>query len=163
MKLLSKQVIYSTIALSSLLALLYALYLQHIGGHQPCVLCVHIRLAFLLTFLSSSLALAKSKLIRNTSHLILWVCILSGGKISYELYQMQNHPNPFATCTFTPEFWLPLDQWFPFIFKVQGNCTDEITTIFNASMASWGVAAFSIFAVLMLLLYKDLFKLLKRR
>ena len=158
MTFISKKLTYSTISILSLFALLYALYLQHVEGHQPCILCVQIRLAFLLTFISSLIALAKHKGLVTSSNILLWMSILSGGASSYELYQLQNTPNPFATCSFTPSFWLPLDQWLPFVFKVQANCTDEITTIFNISMAAWSVIAFTIFAILMLVLYWELLK-----
>ena len=131
----------------ALLALVFALYLQHIKNYQPCVLCVYIRLAFLCTFLTTLFISMKIKFLNPLFHLGLWASLLIGGKLSFELYQLQNNPSPFATCDFLPSFWIPLEKWFPFLFQPQGNCTDEIVQIWGVSMAEWGIVIFSIYAL----------------
>lgn len=122
----------------SLFALSIALFAQYQLNEQPCILCVYIRMALVLIALSCAiLSWSKQNWWQGLGTLIIFISATWGATFAYELYQIQQHPSPFATCKFAPEFWIPADEWFPWLLQARGSCADDISSFLGISLASW--------------------------
>lgn len=136
-----------------------ALYYQYFEQTLPCVLCVYIRLIFVSLLGLCILQMFARRL--NAIHgLLLPIQLVIAGwgiSIADELHQLQVNPSPFATCSFFPEFWIPLEQYLPWMFEPQGSCTDDIVLVLGLSMARWSMILLASYgAVLVALTYKTL-------
>ncbi|WP_445947481.1 disulfide bond formation protein DsbB, partial [Shewanella sp.] len=124
-----------------------ALYFQYVMLLDPCVMCIYIRVAVLGLFIAGLIGSLAPKLwLARFVGMAIWgVSAAWGAKLSYELYQMQAYPSPFATCSFYPEFptWMPLDAWMPSVFMPTGMCSDIPWTLLSLSMAQWTLLAFT--------------------
>lgn len=127
-----------------LLILLTALYYQYAMHAEPCVLCVYIRACFvgLISLGLIGLALKQRTVLRLGVNILQILLAAWGLQIAAELFELQTNPSPFATCSFIAEFWLPLDQWLPWLFLPTGSCTDDIVQLFGLSMAQWCMLIF---------------------
>ena len=107
--------LWGGLALGSATALCIALYYQYIQAAAPCILCVYIRLAFLCTFLFSLLQSLYAEYKPLVVILMVGniVSAFWGIQIAYELFDLQTNPPLMATCSFSPDFWLPLEPCAP--------------------------------------------------
>ncbi|QSX35117.1 disulfide bond formation protein DsbB [Shewanella avicenniae] len=134
---------------------LTALFFQYVMNLDPCVMCVYIRVAVLGIIAAGLIGLIAPKLVFiRLFATVSWAVSASwGAKLAYELYQIQSDPNPFATCSFLPDFphWMPLHDWLPSVFMPTGMCTDTPWTFLNITMAQWMLVIFIGYLALLLI------------
>lgn len=134
---------------------LTALYFQHGMALQPCVMCIYERIAVLGIALAGFIGcLAPRFLIVRLFALAigLWGAI-KGLLIALEHMDLQMNPAPWKICPIIPNFpqTLPLHEWFPFIFKPTGSCSEISWQWLGLTMVQWLVVAFSIYTLVLLL------------
>ncbi|MCL9782284.1 disulfide bond formation protein DsbB [Vibrio sp. S4M6] len=124
-----------------------ALYFQHVMQLTPCVMCIYERVAVLGIALGALIGLINPK---NSFFvwlgMIVWgISAAKGLSLSIEHVGMQLHPNIFATCSLIPEFpsWLPLHQWFPWMFSAGAQCSDIKWQFLTLSMPQWLIVIFA--------------------
>lgn len=148
---------WSLLALIPISLIVYALYVQHILGIEPCALCIHQRIGFLGVMFAGLLVSIfgfKNKVIRAFSYL-LWI-----GSASYGLYfgalqwyeAVQSAKNPFfmAQCAMGLETifpWLENHAWLKGMFIAGADCSDINYTIFTLEMHHWVTLFFSCFLI----------------
>jgi len=125
-----------------------ALFFQHVMLLNPCVMCVYERVAMLGIAIGALIGLINPK---NSAFvwlgMIIWgVSAAKGLSLAVEHVGFQLHPSIFNTCSLIPEFpsWLPLDQWFPWIFAASGECSKISWQFLSLSMPQWLVAIFAV-------------------
>ncbi len=126
-----------------------ALYFQHVGGLDPCVLCVYQRLAVLgIAVAGLVVALAPALAALRWLGFALWgVSAAWGLKLAMEQVGIQFRDGLDLSCSFFAEFpaWAPLDQWLPAVFMPTGTC-DEIQWVFlGLSMPQWMLVIFGLY------------------
>jgi disulfide bond formation protein DsbB len=149
------------LALTALLLEAAALYFQHVGGLDPCVLCVYQRLAVLgIAAAGLLVALAPALAALRWLGLALWgVSAAWGLKLAMQQVGIQFSGGLDLSCSFFAEFpaWAPLDQWLPAVFMPTGTC-DEIQWMFlGLSMPQWMLVIFALYlAALVLVVFSRL-------
>ncbi|MCE9678594.1 disulfide bond formation protein DsbB [Shewanella sp. AS1] len=137
--------------LSGLALEITALFFQHVMKLDPCVMCIYIRLAVIGIMLAGLLGIFgyQFKGLRALATLVWGVSAVWGVKLAYELVDIQTNANPFATCSFLPDFpgWMPLHEWLPWLFLPTGMCTDTPWEIFGVTMAQWMILAFTLYLI----------------
>lgn len=136
-------------AVAALMAEIIALYYQYVLDDYPCVVCIHIRLwvaAFLLLGVAG-LWLRKTKAGLLIAQVLSVVFSLGFLERSYVLYGTENGFIS-GSCSISLGFpeWFAVDQWMPWLFKVEGACGFTPDVLFGITMAESLLAA-SIFAV----------------
>lgn len=137
----------------SLLA--YALYVQHILGIDPCVLCINQRIGFLGVMFAGLTVLIfglKNKVTKAFAY-ILWIVSATYGLYmgAYQWWEaVEAAKNPF----FMSQCGMGLEYYFPWLesnvllegfFVGRGVCTDIDYTIFTLEMHHWVTLFFSCF------------------
>jgi len=134
---------------------LTALYFQHGMTLQPCVMCIYERVAVwgiafagLIGFIAPKLLIIR--LLALT--LGLWGAI-KGLLISYTHMDLQMNPAPWKSCPIIPDFpqTLPLHEWFPFMFKPTGLCSEISWQWLGLTMVQWLVVTFSIYTLILII------------
>ncbi len=148
---------WGILLLSGIALELAALFFQYVMKLDPCIMCVYQRVAVLGLVLAGLVGLLAPTvwLVRVAAAAIWGISAGWGLKLAYELDQMQTNPNPFATCSFMPDFpkWMPLHEWLPSVFMPTGMCTDVPWTFLDVTMAQWMIVIFAgALAVLLLFL-----------
>lgn len=138
-------------ALSCLLLLIIALYLQLVEKMLPCPLCVMQRYAFAAIALSCLIALALPRAIRRIGFALGFASALFGiGSAGYHLWVLSN---PAVSCGIDPlETGLNkifLSEMLPFLFKADGLCDTPYPPIFGLSIPAWAMIWFLIFALVL--------------
>ena len=115
-----------------------ALYFQYVMDYGPCVLCIHVRILVLGLMLVMLLALAVHRTQAGglVAHL-LSTMLLAG--LAQRAWLLLGIERGFVEgeCSFDLGLprWLPLDQWFPAMFKVWEACGYTPYVLFQVSMA----------------------------
>ncbi len=133
----------------------YALYVQHVLGIEPCVLCIHQRIGFLGVMFAGlivSIFGVKNKIVKAFAY-VLWIISASFGlyKAIYQWYEaVQAAKNPFfmSQCGLGLEAhfpWIIDYSWLEAMFVGYGVCTDIDYTIFTLEMHHWVTIFFSCF------------------
>ncbi|MCL1143070.1 disulfide bond formation protein DsbB [Shewanella gaetbuli] len=142
---------------SGLALQLSALFFQYVMEYDPCVMCVYIRVAVLGIMLSGLVGALFPKLwILRFIAMIGWiVSAIWGAKLAFELNDMQVNPNPFATCSFFPEFpeFMPLDKWLPEVFSPTGMCGESVWSFLSLTMVQWTMVAFIVYSFIWLVMF----------
>ena len=146
---------WALLAVSALTLELTALFFQHVMKLDPCVMCVYERVATGGILVAGLLGLIQPKLLwlRLMAYLLWgWSCI-KGLLLAIEHVEIQFPSSPFSgSCPFFPEFWLPLEKWFPALFNPTGLC-DEIQWVFLGwTMPQWLVVCYVIYGGILLAL-----------
>ncbi|MFQ6372693.1 disulfide bond formation protein DsbB [Shewanella sp. YIC-542] len=135
---------------------LAALFFQYGLQLNPCVMCIYQRVAVVGLAIAGIIGMLAPayRPLRIMAALIWGVSAIWGLKIAMALNDLQQHPSPFATCSFTPEFpaWLPLHEWLPEMFMPTGMCSEIPWRFMGITMAQWMIVAFAVY-VLMLALF----------
>lgn len=146
---------WGILLLSGMALELAALFFQYVMKLDPCIMCVYQRVAVLGLVLAGVIGLLAPTvwLVRVLAAAVWAISAGWGLKLAYELDQMQTNPNPFATCSFMPDFpkWMPLHEWLPSVFMPTGMCTDVPWTFLNVTMAQWMIVIFVGFLAVLLL------------
>lgn len=145
---------WAVLTLSALALVATALYMQHVEGLLPCIMCIYQRTAVIGLFLSGSAAsLVNNKLTRIVGYLGWAVSSVWGFLLAQEHVEILNAF--FAPCEIEPNFpsWAPLHDWFPVMFEAIGDCSDDSWQFLSMGMAEWMRIIFaSYFAVLCIVL-----------
>ncbi|GLP97983.1 disulfide bond formation protein DsbB [Paraferrimonas sedimenticola] len=126
-----------------------ALTIQYALAYEPCINCVYQRTALLGIALAGFLGIIAPQKwpVRAIGWLVWAIAAIWGLLIAHELVELQNNPSPFHVCSFSPEFWVPLDQWFPWLLQPTGSCTDEHWVFLGQTMAEWTRVMFAGFSL----------------
>ena len=115
-------------------ALFYQFYLEEL----PCVLCIHVRLWITLLLIVSCIGLLTGKykkinLIAHISTLAVAIALLER---SYQLLGTERG-FVFGDCGFSLGMpaWFAVDQWLPWLYRVETSCGYTPEIIFGITMA----------------------------
>lgn len=141
--------------LSSLCFEAIALYYQYVLGFQPCVVCIQVRILLVVCLLVSLAGLcwrqhAAARIAALLTLLISYIALIER---SWELLGTERG-FIMGSCSFDLGLpnWLAVDQWLPFLFKVQTTCGYTPEIAFGFSMAEVLLALFVLFAAFILCL-----------
>ncbi|OCG26059.1 disulfide bond formation protein B [Gilliamella sp. wkB108] len=128
-----------------------ALYFQHVLNLAPCTLCIYQRCAIYGILLASIIGLISPRnLVIRLIAIFVWLfSALKGFNLSTFHAHLQFEPNLTDTCSINVNFpsWLPLDSWFPSMFKAYGSCSDKIWTFLTIEMSQWMIIIFSCYLI----------------
>ena len=127
-----------------------ALYYQYGLEQLPCVMCIQVRIWMLgLTLVAFNAFVLNNRWISRIAH-ILTVLIAVG--LLDRAYQLLGTERGFVFCDCGFDLglpsWLPLDTWFPELFRVHASCGYTPELFFGITMAE----ALMVFSVTFLLL-----------
>ncbi|UCB55473.1 MAG: disulfide bond formation protein B [Thiotrichales bacterium] len=126
-----------------------ALYYQYVLEQAPCVLCIQVRIWILcLTVVAFNAYLLHGKWISLGAHLLTAAIAAILVERSYQLLGTERG-FIFSDCGFDLGLpsWLPLDTWFPALFRVEASCGYTPELMFGITMAE----ALIVFSTLLLL------------
>ncbi len=136
----------------SLFMVATALVYQHAFDEQPCVLCIQMRLWFVLLAIVSLLGLFFSGCSRSINSIFHGLVVFIAIGLTERSYQLLGTERGFVfgDCTFDLGMpsWFAVDQWFPWLFRVETSCGYTPYIVFQISMAE---ALIVISSVLLLL------------
>jgi disulfide bond formation protein DsbB len=115
-----------------------ALLYQYVGGDEPCILCIHVRLWVMgFTFIALLAYFVRHLIyIVPTAHLLITTMMFGLLDTSWELLQTERG-NIMGDCSFDlgmPE-WFAIDKWLPAIFEVRASCAESPELLFGITMA----------------------------
>ena len=143
----SHRLAWGLLAVSALAFELCALFFQHVLGLHPCVMCIYERIAILGVFAAGLLGMvAPEKWYLRWSAMLLWgYSAFWGLKLALKHVDYQVNPSPFNVCEGFVDFpsWAPLDQWVPWLFFPDGDCSEISWQFLSFSMPQWLVAIFA--------------------
>ena len=127
-----------------------ALLFQHVGGDEPCILCIHVRLWVMGFTFTALLAYFLRHLlyIIPTIHLLITAMMFGLLDTSWELLQTERG-NIMGSCSFDlgmPE-WFAIDKWLPALFEVRASCAETPELLFGITMAE----ALTLFSLVMVI------------
>lgn len=115
-----------------------ALFYQYALDHQPCLLCIHVRILVVALLLISWFGLVVRRLWIGPvlAHLLVLVTAAAFFDRAWKLLGIE-HGTYLADCSFDLGMpaWLALDRWFPALFKVQEACGYTPELLFGITMA----------------------------
>jgi disulfide bond formation protein DsbB len=120
--------------------LAFGAYLQHVVGLEPCPMCIVQRYALVLVAVFAGLALLFS---------------IGGAFTAAKQSLLQWYPPEVVTCgrdIYGMIETFPLQRALPMIFRGSGDCSKVDWTLFGLSIANWSFIAFTVFALLLLML-----------
>ena len=127
----------------------FGLYLQHVGGYEPCPMCIMQRYAFLgvaLVALTGAVHGPRGGGAKIYAGLILLLSLTGGGVAARQTW-IQLYPPEFAECGPDLEFMLgsfPLADALPMIFRGAGDCSAVEWTFLGLSIANWSLVMFAL-------------------
>jgi disulfide bond formation protein DsbB len=129
-----------------------ALYYQYVLDYGPCPLCIHVRIGVAGLILVSILALVhKNMFWQRVCHLLNGALLVWLIERSYLLLGTERG-FVYIECGVDSGLptWLPLDQWFPLLFKVWESCGYTPLLAMNISMADAMIVLFPLMLVITL-------------
>ena len=114
-----------------------ALLYQYVLEELPCVLCIQVRILMsCLTIVAFSAFVLHNRWSRLISHVLTVVIAASLLDRSYLLLGTERG-FVFGDCGFDLGLpsWLPLDSWFPALFRVESSCGYTPELVFGITMA----------------------------
>lgn len=136
--------------------LAFGLYLQHVGGLEPCPMCIVQRYALVLVGLVAGITAftrGRGALIAGSGLMLLSSGF--GAFVAARQSWLQWYPPEVASCG--RDFYgmietFPLKRAIPMIFRGSGDCTKIDWTFLGGSIANWSILWFVFFALVFLLL-----------
>ena len=136
--------------------LAFGMYLQHVVGLEPCPMCIVQRYALVLVALFAGLAaMSRRRGLQVAGSLLGLIMALGGAYTAARQSWLQWHPPEVVSCgrdIYGMIEMFPLQRAVPMIFRGAGDCTKVDWTFLGLSIANWSFIAFSVFAVLLLVL-----------
>jgi protein dithiol:quinone oxidoreductase len=136
--------------------LAFGMYLQHVVGLEPCPMCIVQRYALVLLALFAGLAsLSRRKGLQVTGSLLGFVMAVGGAYTAARQSWLQWHPPEVVSCgrdIYGMIETFPLQRALPMIFRGAGDCSKVDWTFLGLSIANWSFIAFTVFALLLLVL-----------
>lgn len=115
-----------------------ALYYQYALDHQPCLLCIEVRIIVVATALVAMIALFIRRLRFGAAlaHLVVTALGVVFFNRAWKLLGIERGTE-MGDCSFNLGLprWFALDHWFPALFKVQEACGYTPTLWFGITMA----------------------------
>ena len=122
----------------SLLLMAAAMYFQYIREEPPCLMCIQVRLLLsLLIFIAVIGLLTRRHPMMNVLANISTVLVaLSMSERAYQLLGTERG-FVFSDCGFDLGLpvWLALDEWLPWLFRVQTTCGYTPEIVFGITIA----------------------------
>jgi len=131
-----------------------ALYYQYVLEQLPCVLCIQVRLWIICMILVAVFALAiKHAWARRASHVLIVLIAAGLTERSYLLLGTERG-FVFRDCGFELGLpsWLALDDWLPFLFRIEASCGYTPELIAGITMAQALMAFSSLLLIISLAL-----------
>jgi disulfide bond formation protein DsbB len=139
---------FAALFVAVLAVLSFGLYLQLAKGMLPCPLCVIQRIAFIAVGVSAACAAVLA--VRRRGQLLgaTLVGLFSLAGLAVAARQVWLIRNPqLGECGISREERflnsLPLAQWWPAMFRADGDCVAVTWTLFGFSVPELGLAAFT--------------------
>ena len=143
----SHRLAWGLLAASAFALELCALFFQHVLGLHPCVMCIYERIALLGVLTAGLLGMvAPERWYLRWSAMLLWgYSAFWGLKLALKHVDYQVNPSPFNVCEGFVDFpsWAPLDQWVPWLFFPDGDCSEISWQFLSFSMPQWLIAIFA--------------------
>ncbi len=146
------------VAASCIAMLCFGFYLQHVGGLEPCPMCIVQRYAMILIAILSIIASATAiKGIQIGTSWLVIITALGGAFVAARQSWLQWYPPEIASCgrdIYGMIETFPLQNLVPMILKGSGDCTKIDWTFLGGSIANWsflcfvGIATLAIWAAL---------------
>ncbi len=115
-----------------------ALYYQYALDHQPCLICIQVRILVLGIALVAAIALAvrRARFAPVLAHAVTAVLGAAFFGRAWMLLGIERGTE-IGDCSFNLGLpaWFALDRWFPALFKVQEACGYTPTLWFGITMA----------------------------
>ena len=136
--------------------LAFGLYLQLVVGLVPCPMCIVQRYALILVVILAALTAALPA--RGAHFVGTGLMLLAAGFGAFVAARqswLQWYPPEVASCG--RDFYgmietFPLQRALPMIFRGAGDCSQVDWTFLGLSIANWSFIAFTVFALLLLIL-----------
>lgn len=131
--------------LTSFSLLSVSLYLQFYQGLKPCVLCIYERCALLGICIAGIVGmLAPKSPLRYLAFIIWLVSAAKGISFTWQNIVIQVGTPYYKVCDLYVNFptWLPLNKWFPQIFKSTGSCLEKQATFLMLDTSQWLIIFF---------------------
>ena len=137
--------------------LAFGLYLQQVGGLEPCPMCIVQRYALILVAIFTGLASVKGQKGWWMSFSVLALLASGfGAFVAARQSWLQWYPPEFATCG--RDFYGMIEHYsfsrsIPMIFQGSGDCAAIDWTFLGGSIANWSFVCFVVFFMLLLTLF----------
>ncbi len=135
------------VCLACLGLLAFAIYLQEVGGLNPCPMCIVQRYALILVAVCAGLtALAPQRGAQLTGGVTMALLAMGGAYVAARQSWLQWYPPEIVSCgrdLYGMIETFPLQRAIPMIFKGSGDCTKVDWTLFGGSIANWSFLWFS--------------------
>jgi protein dithiol:quinone oxidoreductase len=136
------------IAAACLAMLAFGFYLQHVGGLEPCPMCIVQRYAIILIAIEAIIASATGiKGIQIATFWLLIVTASGGAFVAARQSWLQWYPPEIASCgrdIYGMIETFPLQNVVPMILKGSGDCTKVDWTFLGGSIANWSFLCFCV-------------------
>lgn len=130
----------------------FGLYLQHVGGLEPCPMCIMQRYALAavgIVALIGGLHAPTGYGVRVYAAVI-GLLALTGGGVAVRQSWLQLNPPDIAECGPGLEYLMesfPLTQLLPMLFRGAGDCSAIDWTFLGLSIANWSLINFTLILV----------------
>jgi protein dithiol:quinone oxidoreductase len=143
---LSFRQVMLAIAATCAAMLAFGFYLQHVGGLEPCPMCIVQRYAMILIAIWALFAAATGlKSIQIGGSLLVLTTALGGAFVAARQSWLQWYPPEVASCgrdIYGMIETFPLQNVVPMILKGSGDCTKVDWTFLGGSIANWSFLCF---------------------
>jgi protein dithiol:quinone oxidoreductase len=139
------------IAAACMAMLAFGYYLQHVGGLEPCPMCIVQRYAMILIAILAIITSASDKkVLQMTAGSLLVLTAFGGAFVAARQSWLQWYPPEIASCgrdIYGMIENFPLQRVIPMIFRGSGDCTKIDWTFLGGSIANWSFLCFCGFAL----------------
>ncbi len=115
-----------------------ALFYQYILDELPCVMCIQIRMwiSLLVVIAIIALLIHKNRILNTIAHICVFITALALTERSYQLLGTERG-FLFNECGFTSGLpaWFALEEWLPWIYRIETSCGYTPEIIFGITMA----------------------------
>ncbi|MGJ7510032.1 disulfide bond formation protein B [Variovorax sp. GT1P44] len=147
---------FALIVAACVAMLAFGMYLQHVVGLEPCPMCIVQRYALVLVAVFAAIAAASNRRgLQVTGSLLGLIMAVGGAYTAARQSWLQWHPPEVVSCgrdIYGMIETFPLQRALPMIFRGAGDCSQIDWTFLGLSIANWSFIAFTVFAVLLLVL-----------
>ena len=144
------------IALGCIAMLCFGFYLQHVGGLEPCPMCIVQRYAMILIAIWAIIASATGiKGIQISAAWLVIITALGGAFVAARQSWLQWYPPEIVSCgrdVYGMIEMFPLQKLVPMILKGSGDCTKIDWTFLGGSIANWSFLCFCGLALMAILI-----------
>jgi disulfide bond formation protein DsbB len=148
--------VFWLLALVCLGLLGFAMYLQHVGGLEPCPMCIVQREVFALVAVAAIVCgLLKSRTAHMAGGVLLVLLGGLGAFVAARQSWLQWNPPEVFSCgrdLYGMIENFPLSRVIPMLFKGSGDCSKVDWTFLGGSIANWAFVCFSAVLVVGLLM-----------